>query len=237
MIYNARSSENFEGRYVPDVIWGMVIQVAFPQGSSPRWVPSLGIGARSSFHENLFTEHLHAWSSLCKLRTDSEYSMWDMTSELSIHITWLQCRYLRCRAILAILALIFTCNIILLIYAEINTSILPENPTGRLGNVTLLHPDNHVTKFMAKFRQDHPEEHKLLDLVNKNYMVETSTCRMEEARRGIRIESPYMLGVGREFALCYRGGARKNIETQYPWWRAEVVYSSKEFEFKLIYWF
>jgi hypothetical protein len=68
-----------------------------------------------------------------------------------------------------------------------------EKPTGLLGNATLLQPDDHVANFVAEFRRDHPEEHKLLDFVNENYTVKTPTCRMEEASKRIRIENLDML--------------------------------------------
>ena len=69
--------------------------------------------------------------------------------------------------------------------------------------------NDHVAKFVAEFRRDHPEEYKLLGFVNENYTVKTSACRMEEASRRIRIENLDMLENKQRLVLCNRGGCSK----------------------------
>ena len=89
--------------------------------------------------------------------------------------------------IVAVLLLIFMCNILLLVYAETHHSILHEQPTGLLGMAPIVERSD-LLEFVSEFRKAHKEVYQIRRFVEKNYTTKDARCYMEESTGKIRIE-------------------------------------------------
>lgn len=109
------------------------------------------------------------------------------TGQLSIPVTRLYVVTPVAYTIVAIVSLIFIFNILLFVYAERSHSILYEQPTGLLGNASII-VESDLLDFVSEFRTAHPTEYKIRDFVNDNYAIKDARCYMDESSGKIRVE-------------------------------------------------
>lgn len=109
------------------------------------------------------------------------------TGELSTPVTRLYVMTPVAYTIVAILSLIFICNILLFIYAERHHSILHEQPKGLLRNASII-VKSDLPDFVSEFRKAHPNEYQIRKFVDNNYTIKDARCYMDESTGRIHVE-------------------------------------------------